>query len=174
MHKPLDQHFKSIKCILRYFQATLDYGISFTTTSCLSLVGYSNANWGTDLDDRRSSIGFCLFLGANPVSWGFRKQHVVSRSTTEAKYKSLTHAAAEVTWLESFLFELQVKVAGKAVVWCDNSSAMATVANPVCTLSLSMQSLICFLFEKSLRIYSVGIFVVFISCDGQMTMLVVR
>lgn len=138
MHKPLDQHFKSIKCILRYFQATLDYGISFTTTSCLSLVGYSNANWGTDLDDRRSSIGFCLFLGANPVSWGFRKQHVVSRSTTEAKYKSLTHAAAEVTWLESFLFELQVKVAGKAVVWCDNSSAMATVANPVCTLSLSM------------------------------------
>lgn len=28
----------------------------------LDLVGYSDANWGTDVDDRQSTTGFCVFL----------------------------------------------------------------------------------------------------------------
>ncbi|KAG8479183.1 hypothetical protein CXB51_029026 [Gossypium anomalum] len=111
MQKPLDQHFKTVKHILRYLQATVDYGISFKAAYRLSLVGYFKANWGTDPDNKRSTTGFCVFLGGNPVSWGSREQEVVSHSTTEAEYRSLAHATIEVIWLESLMSELQVKVA---------------------------------------------------------------
>ncbi|KAA3465088.1 Retrovirus-related Pol polyprotein from transposon TNT 1-94 [Gossypium australe] len=131
MHTPLDSHFKAIKRILRYLQATIDHGVHFTAASHLSIVGYSDASWGNDPDDRQSTSGFCIFLGGNPVSWGSKKQHVVSRSSAEAEYRSLAHAAAEVTWLESLLGELQVQLAGKTTLWCDNSSTVAVSANPI-------------------------------------------
>ncbi|KAA3461448.1 hypothetical protein EPI10_028019 [Gossypium australe] len=88
MYKPLDQHFKAIKCIIRYLQATLDYGISFTVGYMLSL--------GINPNDRRSTIGFCAFLGANPISWASKKQQVVSQSTTEAEYKKKVSSGALV------------------------------------------------------------------------------
>lgn len=85
MHRPLDQQFNIVKHILRYLQATLDYEISFTVSSRLSLVGDSNANWGINSDYMRSTTGFCVFLEANPVPWASKKQQVVSRSIEEAK-----------------------------------------------------------------------------------------
>ncbi|XP_016747590.1 uncharacterized protein [Gossypium hirsutum] len=130
MHRPLDQHFRAVKHILRYLQGTLDYGIRFTTTATLDMVGYSDANWGTDVDDRRSTLGFYVFLGGNPVAWGSKKQ-VVSRSTAEAEYRGLAHAVTEVIWLESLLSELHVSPSQKAIVWYDNSGAVAVSANPV-------------------------------------------
>ncbi|XP_052478504.1 secreted RxLR effector protein 161-like [Gossypium raimondii] len=77
MHRLLDQHFKAVKCILMYLQSTMDYDIHFTTAANLDLVGYSDANCGTDVDDRRSTIGFCVFLGGNPVAWGSKKQQIL-------------------------------------------------------------------------------------------------
>lgn len=108
MHRPLDQHFKAVKRILRYLQGTIDYGIQFTKKTSLDVVGYFDANWGTDIDDRQSTTGFCIFLGGNPVAWGSKKQSVVSRSTAEAEYRGLAHTVAEVVWLESLLKELYV------------------------------------------------------------------
>lgn len=63
MHKPLD--LKVVKRILKYLQNTLDHGLVFTTTSKLCLVGFSNTNWGMDVDDRRLTIYFFMFLGGN-------------------------------------------------------------------------------------------------------------
>lgn len=73
LHKPLDLHFKAIKIILRYLQGTLTYGLKFTRSSKFLLEGYSDASWGSDVDDRRSTSGFCVFLGGNPISWSSNK-----------------------------------------------------------------------------------------------------
>ncbi|KAG8498462.1 hypothetical protein CXB51_005020 [Gossypium anomalum] len=70
--------------------------ITFKATSRLSQEGYSDANWGTDMDDRRSTTGFCVFLGGNLVSWGSKKQQVISCSTAEAEYRGLAHATTEI------------------------------------------------------------------------------
>ncbi|KAG8501032.1 hypothetical protein CXB51_003112 [Gossypium anomalum] len=80
----------------------------FTPTATLDIVGYSDANWGTDVDDQRSTLGFCVFLGGNPVAWGSKKQQVVSRSTSEAEYRGLAHAVTEV---ELGLYFVREKVA---------------------------------------------------------------
>ncbi|KAG8488029.1 hypothetical protein CXB51_018766 [Gossypium anomalum] len=105
MHRPLDTHYKVVKRILRYLRGTLDFGLCFTRTSKLFLEGYFNASWASDTDNRRSTFGFCVFLGGNPISWSSRKQYVVSCSTTEVEYRSLAQ--------------------------CDSSAAVAVANNPV-------------------------------------------
>ncbi|KAE8672779.1 1,4-dihydroxy-2-naphthoate polyprenyltransferase [Hibiscus syriacus] len=131
MQAPLDTHFQAMKRILRYLQGTIDFGLRFLGSSRLSLAGFADASWGADVDDRRSTFGFCIYFGGNLVSWSSRKQQVVARSTAEAEYRSVACAAAEMVLLESLLSELHIVSHGKPTLWCDNSSAVAVCANPV-------------------------------------------
>lgn len=50
-----------------------------------------------------------MFLGSNLVSWSVKKQAMVSRSSTEAEYKALANATAEIMWIQTLLQELGVQ-----------------------------------------------------------------
>ena len=131
MHNPLESHWKAVKRILRYLAGTLDYGLHLRRSSHLNITAFCDADWGSDPEDRKSTSGFCVFLGANLVSWASKKQHTVSRSSTEAEYRSLAHVTAEVTWLSSLLTELHVHMTRIPQIWCDNMSTVLMAANPV-------------------------------------------
>jgi hypothetical protein len=60
---------------------------------------FSDADWAGDVNDRRSTCGFSIYLGDNLVSWSARKQPTVSRSSTEAEYKTLANAIGELMWI---------------------------------------------------------------------------
>lgn len=72
---------------------TLEFGITLAASRSLDLHGYCDADWGSDPDDRRSISGFCWYFGSSPISWSSKKQPVVSRSSTEAEYRSLANAS---------------------------------------------------------------------------------
>lgn len=56
---------KVVKRILRYISGTSDLGLWYTKETNTNLVGFSDANCAGDLDDRKSTIGGCFYLGNN-------------------------------------------------------------------------------------------------------------
>lgn len=103
MHSPLDTHWKEVKRILRYLEGTLQYDLTLKKSNSLALIGFCDADLGNNIDDRKSTSSSCVFLGPNLVSWAFKKQSVVARSTTEAKYRRLANIVAELVWIKSLL-----------------------------------------------------------------------
>ncbi|KAM6587036.1 hypothetical protein CsatA_009641 [Cannabis sativa] len=131
MHAPLESHWKTVKRILRYLKGTLDYGIDMSHSTSLDLVGFCDADWASDIDDRRSTTGFCVYLGSNLICWSSKKQHTVSRSSTEAEYRSLASLTAEITWIQALLGELRIQIPRPPTIWCDNLSTVLMSANPI-------------------------------------------
>lgn len=99
--------------------------------SSLDVHAFSDSDWAGDCTDRKSSSGYCVFLGANLISWSAKKQTTVSRSSTEAEYRSLAYTAAELSWLLMLLRDLHIPVTPTPLLWCDNTSAIALATNPV-------------------------------------------
>nr|KYP67571.1 Retrovirus-related Pol polyprotein from transposon TNT 1-94 [Cajanus cajan] len=133
MSQPLEQHWIVVKRILRYLKGIISWGLRLQpspSTSSLSIQAYCDADWASDPDDRRSTSGASIFLGPNLVSWWSKKQNVVACSSTEAEYRSLALAAAEVMWIQTLLSELRVNHS-PPVIFCDNMSIVALAHNPV-------------------------------------------
>uniref|UniRef100_A0A2N9FGX9 Reverse transcriptase Ty1/copia-type domain-containing protein n=1 Tax=Fagus sylvatica TaxID=28930 RepID=A0A2N9FGX9_FAGSY len=130
MHKPTDAHLMAAKRILRYLRGTLHRGLLFRPSS-LHLQAYADADWAGDPVDRRSTSGNIVFLGSTPITWVSKKQNTVSRSSTEAEYRSLASATAELFWIRMVLKDLGIFLPNPPILWCDNLSALALASNPV-------------------------------------------
>lgn len=91
---------------------------------------FSDAYWAGCPDDLCSTNGVSVYLGLNLVSWSSHKQPTVSRSSTEAEYKSLANVTTELIWLQSLLRELGVYQSRPPVLWYDNLGATYLLANP--------------------------------------------
>lgn len=109
MHSPTVGDFASVKRLLRYLKGTIDHGLVFQPSSFI-LQAFSDSDWAGDCHDRKSSSGFCVFLGDNLISWSAKKQSTVSRSSTEAEYRSLAQTAAELSWLTMLLHDLYISI----------------------------------------------------------------
>ncbi|XP_031257033.1 secreted RxLR effector protein 161-like [Pistacia vera] len=78
-----DLHWQACKKVLRCIQGIKDYGLKFTPTASLEIECYADADWDNNIEDRRSTNGYCVYLGPNLIQWSSRKQKVVSLSSTE-------------------------------------------------------------------------------------------
>jgi len=129
MHNPTMSHWSAVKRILRYLKGSLQSGIHIRASSDLTLHAYSDSDWAGCPDDRKSTTGYLVFLGPNLISWSSKKQPTVSRSSTEAEYRSLAMASAELVWLQRLLHELK-HPCSSTVLWCDNLGATFLASNP--------------------------------------------
>ena len=130
LHSPTTLHWPTVKRILRYLKFTVSTGLKIKRSNSILVSAFSDADWAGCVDDRRSTSGFAVFLGSNLISWSSRKQATVSRST-EAEYKAMANATAEVIWIQTLLRELGIKSPPVARLWCDNIGTTYLSANPV-------------------------------------------
>uniref|UniRef100_A0A2N9G158 Reverse transcriptase Ty1/copia-type domain-containing protein n=1 Tax=Fagus sylvatica TaxID=28930 RepID=A0A2N9G158_FAGSY len=103
---------------------TLDYGLRLLSRS-------SDADWAGCPDTRRSTTGYCIYLGANCISWASKKQATVSRSNAEAEYRSMSTTTAELIWRLYLLHDIGIHLPNPHVLFCDNTSALHMTVNPV-------------------------------------------
>ncbi|KAF2287603.1 hypothetical protein GH714_001506 [Hevea brasiliensis] len=85
-----------VKRILHYLKSTQRYGLLLTPSSNLDIHAYSDADWASNLNDRKSTSGYAIFMGSNLISWQSKKQPTVACSSAEVDE---THNS-NLTWLD--------------------------------------------------------------------------
>ena len=88
---------------MRYLRFTPEFGLWYSSSSVLSLCGYSDADFAGCLLERKSTSGTCQFLGTSLVSWSSRKQSSVALSTTEAEYVAAASCCSQLLWMMATL-----------------------------------------------------------------------
>ena len=96
-----------------------------------NLEAYTDADYAGSIVDRRSTTGYCTFLGGNLVTWRSKKQNVVARSSAEAEFRAMAQDIYELLWLKIILEDLRIKSDNPMRLYCDNKSAISIAHNPV-------------------------------------------
>ncbi|GJY77597.1 ribonuclease H-like domain-containing protein [Tanacetum coccineum] len=109
----------------------MDFGLQLYIFTTTSLVGYTDADWAGFPSTRRSTLGYCVFLGDNLLSWSAKRHHTFSRSSAEAEYHGVVNVVAGTAWLHNLLRELHSPLSTATLVFYNNVSAVYMSANPV-------------------------------------------
>ena len=128
---PGPNHWAAVKHILKYLRRTRDYMLVYSGQDLVP-IGYTDSDFQSDQDSRKSTSGSVFTLGGGAVVWRSVKQSCIADSTMEAEYVAASEASKEAVWLRRFLSDLEV-VPGmdKAMVlYCDNSAAVANTKDP--------------------------------------------
>ncbi|RVW77010.1 Retrovirus-related Pol polyprotein from transposon RE2 [Vitis vinifera] len=131
LQSPCDSHWDAVIRILRYIKSTPGQGVLYENRGHTQVVGYTDADWAGSPTDRRSTSGYCVFIGGNLISWKSKKQDVVARSSAEAEYRVMALATCELIWLRHLLQELRFGKDEQMKLICDNQAALHIASNPV-------------------------------------------
>ncbi|XP_073816655.1 ecdysteroid phosphate phosphatase isoform X1 [Musca autumnalis] len=129
---PEKEHFIAAKHVLRYLKGKPKGTLTYDKNNN-GLVLYTDADWGSDVSDRKSYSGFVIFMSGGPVAWESQNQSFVSLSSMEAEYVAMCQGTKEIVYQRSLLREIGLEeyVRVATVLNCDNQSAQFLVQNPV-------------------------------------------
>ena len=127
--KPTSQHLTAVKRILRYLRGSTHHGLLFKRNGSKAIIGYSDADWGGDVTDSKSTTSYLFQIGGTTITWQSKKQSCVALSTVEAEHVALAGAAQEAIWLRQLNQELTGKTE-PVTIHEDNQSTIAIAKNP--------------------------------------------
>ncbi|WZY94099.1 hypothetical protein YC2023_066428 [Brassica napus] len=131
MQAPKVHHWKMVDRILRYLSGTSGQGVWMGCNGSTEVVGYCDADWAGDRVDRRSTTGYCTFIGGNLVTWKSKKQKVISCSSAEAEYRAMLKLTNELVWIKGILKHLEIEQSTPMTMHCDNQAAIHIASNSV-------------------------------------------
>ena len=109
MSSPTVDHWAAIEHILCYLKGYSGHSILYSNHGHNRLECFTDIDWAGFKEDRRSTLGYCVFVGGNLVSWKSKKQSVVSRSSAKSEYRVITQFACEIIWLHQLLAKVGIK-----------------------------------------------------------------
>ncbi|XP_020258337.1 uncharacterized protein LOC109834724 [Asparagus officinalis] len=131
MHKPREVHWTAALEILAYVKSYPGKGLLYKKHGHTHISTFSDVGYAGNMGDRKSTSGFCTFIGSNLITWRSKKQDIVSRSSAETEYRAMAHTACEMVWLRKFMTELGLVQPGPMPMHCDNQSVIYIAQNPV-------------------------------------------
>jgi hypothetical protein len=131
MHEPRVHHMVAALRVVRYLKSCPGQGLLLHTGNDLSLRAFCDSDWAGCPITRRSTTGYCVFLGKSLISWRTKRQKTVSLSSAEAEYRAMAGTCCELTWLQNLFADLHIPIAKPAMLYCDNQAALHIAANPV-------------------------------------------
>jgi hypothetical protein len=130
--RPTHAHVNAVKRILKYIKGTIDFRIMYGRHGPLhQLTGYCDADYASDLNDRKSRSGFILRLNNEPIAWDSWKKTCTATSTTESEYVATCLITQEIIWMRRLLNSIRAPQLSPTMLFCDNQSAIQLVRNPV-------------------------------------------
>ncbi|KAM1862019.1 hypothetical protein ACFX14_002530 [Malus domestica] len=131
MHSLTMDHLQVVKRILWYLKGFVGHGLLMQNNGHTHILGYTNTDWACNSLDRKSTIGFCIFVEGNLVSWKSKKQSVFTRSSAEAEYKAMATTTCELIWVKGLLSDLGFPSSQPMTLMCHNQAAMHIASNTV-------------------------------------------
>ncbi|XP_043725812.1 uncharacterized mitochondrial protein AtMg00810-like [Telopea speciosissima] len=131
MHQPHQPHLDAVHRLLQYLKATVGQGLYYSVTSSLELRAYCDFDWARCPMTRRSTIGYCIFIGNCPISWKTKKQHTISQLSAKEEYQAMAVTTCEITWLSYLFQDIGFSIPKPVLLFCDNQAALHIAANPV-------------------------------------------
>jgi predicted RNA-binding protein with TRAM domain len=131
---PIESAYKEMLRAIKYVLDTKGRGLRIHPVMRESLkwvlVLYSDSDWSSNKDGRRSIGGYMLFVNGVLVGWRSKKQKVVSLSSSEAEFYALAEAVKEIPFIIQVLAFLGVPVETPVTVCVDNIGAIFMIENP--------------------------------------------
>ena len=135
MSNPGHAHWEAVKRVIRYLKGTKDVKLILgrggalaweeaDRQSWLGVEGYSDTD-GNSQEHRHTISGYAFCIHGGDVSWNSRKQAIISLSTTESEYITMTHAAKEAIWIRMFQGEVLRPLSKPMLLYCNNQLAIA-------------------------------------------------
>uniref|UniRef100_A0AAG5DV13 Retrovirus-related Pol polyprotein from transposon TNT 1-94 n=1 Tax=Anopheles atroparvus TaxID=41427 RepID=A0AAG5DV13_ANOAO len=123
LQNPTQRDWNELKRVVRYLKGSIDLKLRISRCNDDSgLVGYADADWAENQNDRKSNSGFLFKFCGGTIAWVCRKQTCVSLSTTESEYIALSEASQEAIWLKRLLRDLGEDVS--IIISEDNQSCL--------------------------------------------------
>ena len=104
---PNQDHWTTIRRVLKYLRGTINYDLCFSGFPSV-LEGFSDANWISHSDEMKSTSGYVFILGGSVVFWKSAKQTCITRSTMEVEFITLEKASFEAKWLRNLSPDINV------------------------------------------------------------------
>jgi len=128
MNNPSPIHWTAAKHALHYIKDTLNLGITYLPSN-LGPHSYSDANWGTNLTDRRLVSGYTIMFRGGAISWYSKKQPTVALSTMETEYMALSNTTRECLWIQELLTKLGIPPNRSTIINVNNQAAIKFTEN---------------------------------------------
>ncbi|XP_062102945.1 uncharacterized mitochondrial protein AtMg00810-like [Humulus lupulus] len=140
LQEPRQPHYKAAQKLLEYLKGNPAQGLFFHSATCslsnnvaalhlsasnFQLKAFSDVDWATCLDTRRSITGYYIYLGKSLVSWKSKKQTTVSRSFAEAEYRAMANTTCKLLWLLALLKDFRIQHTQTTVMYRDKHRCLA-------------------------------------------------
>lgn len=124
-----DQYYKLARKAMLYLKGSKELSLTLSGASNsqskakMKITAYCDSSFA-DCTGSKSTFGYYIFLNESPISWCSKTLPLVTMTTCESEYVTMSITLKEMIYLKQLLLELKQELDIKMQIWCDNESAV--------------------------------------------------